>query len=220
MSSTDELKKAHILVHDQNGNKTYNNPIKVLFNPGEYSIEKGNTYSSIGMPGKNEPVIQFIKGESEIFNCELFFDTYTYENSEDVRNYTNQVSDLMKIDPEIHAPKICTFEWGPLSFTGIIEKISTRFTMFKDLDGIPVRAVMNFSLKQIRTKTEEKETKLESPDKTKRFEVGEEFKGRLDLIAYQVYGDPSKWREIAKHNKITDPSNLPDTLTIPPLEKD
>src|SRR5215212_10222303 len=116
----------HIFVHDENGNIQFDNPIKVLFNPQQYSIDKINQFANMPIPGRDSPIIQFVRGESETLSFELFFDTYTYENSEDVRNYTSTITDLMTINEDIHAPRICSFAWNVGKkepyFTGIIEK--------------------------------------------------------------------------------------------------
>ena len=42
---------------------------------------------------------------------DLFYDTYEQE-IDDVRDYTNKISDLMKIDPDLHAPPPLKFIWG------------------------------------------------------------------------------------------------------------
>ena len=93
-----ELVKAQILVHDKNGNRPTNSKdgedqIKALFNPSQYSIDKSNTFASMQVPGRESSIIQFVRGESETLSLELFFDTYTYESSKDVRDYTDRVRD-------------------------------------------------------------------------------------------------------------------------------
>ena len=93
-----ELVKAQILVHDKNGNiptnsKDGEDQIKALFNPTQYSIDKSNTFASMQVPGRESSIIQFVRGESETLSLELFFDTYTYESSKDVRDYTDKVRD-------------------------------------------------------------------------------------------------------------------------------
>src|SRR5260370_14662339 len=138
--------------------------IQVLFNPAEYSIEKGNTYQSTALPGMPTPVTQFVNGNADTLTMELYFDTYAKSSRhpnvtqrEDVRNYTRKISDLLEIDPKLHAPPIVQFTWGgPLGtpqgiqFTGIIEKLSQKFTFFLD-DGTPVRATLNVTFTQYKT---------------------------------------------------------------------
>ena len=111
-------------------------PIKVLFNPAEYSIEQGNTFQSTSLPGLSSPVTQFVTGNADTLTMELYFDTYAkssrHDSSviqrEDVRKYTSQIANLMEIDPDLHAPPVCEFTWGPpmgtpkgFQFVGIIE---------------------------------------------------------------------------------------------------
>ena len=165
-TATGELEKAQILVHDQNGIIQRENPIKALFNPNQYSIEKSNTFASMQVPGRESSIIQFVRGESETLSLELFFDTYTYESSKDVREYTNKIRNLLNIDKELHAPRICSFVWGQGTyFTGVIERATVTYTMFLN-NGKPVRAKMNLTFRQYQ-KTEKEEARLASPDKTK-----------------------------------------------------
>jgi nucleoid-associated protein YgaU len=212
--SVSKLEKAFIVPHDQNGNAQEDKKGGVLFNPEQYSIEKTAQFASIAIPGLDSPIIQFIRGEAETLAMDLFFDTYTYERGKDVREYTDQVSNLLKINAEIHAPPVCSFHWGKFIFTGVIERLSKRFTMFKE-DGTPVRATLGISFKQFPRPTEPKS----SPDRTKRRIVREG--DSLWLISVLEYGDPSNWKVIAKANNIDDPRYLRagSEIIVPPLEK-
>jgi nucleoid-associated protein YgaU len=213
--SSGQFEYLTIFVHDQNGVIQLNNPIKVLFNPQQYAINKSNQFANMAIPGRDSPIIQFVRGESETLSMDLFFDTYTYDNGEDVRNYTSKVTDLMIIDPEIHAPKICSFAWNigkkDKYFTGIIEKATTTYTMFLG-NGIPVRAKLNISVRQFG----EHQPIRHSPDKTKRRIFTND---PLWIIAAREYGDPEKWKEIAKANNIVDPLSIEPgrELIIPKL---
>jgi len=64
-----------------------------------------------------------------------------------------------------------------------------------------------------------RETENTSPDVEKRYVVrtGE----TLSSISAAVYRDPSKWRELAVANAITDPTRVPagTVLTVPRLEE-
>lgn len=208
-------------------NKTF----EVLFNPAEYSIEKGNTFQSTSLPGLATPVTQFVTGNADTLTMELYFDTYakssrhgTVTQREDVRNYTRPIANLMEIDPELHAPPICEFTWGPplgspegIQFRGIIERVSQKFTYFLD-DGTPVRATLNVTFKEYKTIEQQlSEMKLQSADRTKRreFKEGE----AIWSLAHQEYGDPGLWRVIADRNGLENPRIVaPGTaLELPPL---
>ncbi len=214
------LKKALIYVHDKNGKINRNDPIHVLFNPTLYSIDKSNQFANMSIPGRQSPLLQFVRGESEILSIELFFDTYTYYKSEDVRTYTNKITNLLKIDGEIHAPPICSFVWGKNGldkpyFTGVIEHATITYIMFLN-DGTPVRAKLNLTFRQY-PQVEQTDTRLSSPDKTKRWKLKDT--DSLWSIAHAEYGDSSKWRYLAEANNIMNPLSLEpgEEIIIPKL---
>lgn len=206
------LEKAKVIIEE--GTKK-GEQIDVLFNPTEYAIESGNQYSWQSVPGLSQPLAQFVSGEASSLSMDLFFDTYTAD--EDVRIYTMGIVELLDIDRKLHAPPLCTFIWGSLSFKGILEKVSQRYTMFNRA-GQPVRATLNVSFKAVKTMQEQlQHTSGNSANRTKQRKV---LEGEtLWQIAADEYGDPSKWREIAMANDL-DPRQLePDTLIrIPRLK--
>jgi hypothetical protein len=208
-----------------------NEQIEVLFNPAEYSIEKGNTFQSTALPGMGTPVTQFVTGNADTLTMELYFDTYakssrhgTVTQREDVRNYTRKIANLMEIDSQLHAPPIVEFVWGPplgtpqgIQFTGTIEKISQKFTFFLD-DGTPVRATLSVTFKEYKTVQQQlEEMARQSTDRTKHKEVREGE--ALWLYASEEYNDPDQWRVIADRNLIENPRILVPgtTLELPPL---
>ena len=212
MPPIDKTNNAKLIIHRKGTKET----LSVMFNPEKYSIRKSNQFASHNIPGTNYPQIQFVSGESEILSVELLFDTYTYENSKDVRKeYTDKISGLLQIDDALHAPPVCTFAWGSHLFTGILESVERNFTMF-DKDGIPVRATVSITLKQYK----EQEKSKSIVDKTKRhiMKAGDTLWG----MASQEYNDPAKWKLIASVNNIDDPLNISVglELTIPPLNND
>ena len=120
---------------------------EVIFNPAEYSLEKGNQFASAALPGLSNPILSFVNGDADTLTMELFFDTYTNKGGSDVRIETSKISRLLEIDPDLHAPPPVRFVWGPLSFRAVIERLSQRFTMFRE-DGVPVRATLNVTFKE------------------------------------------------------------------------
>jgi hypothetical protein len=222
------LKVAYI--EPQNGRQA-GTRIEVLFNPAEYSIEKGNTYQSTSLPGLATPVSQFVTGNADTLSMELFFDTYSPSSrhtsvraGQDVRDFTRPLSSLLDVDPDLHAPPIVRFIWGPplgspegLHFTATIEKLSQRFTMFLD-DGTPVRATLNVTFKEYKTVEEQlQEIGRESADRSKRHTLKDG--DSLWFLAAQSYNDPEEWRAIAVKNRIENPRILApgQQIEIPPL---
>jgi nucleoid-associated protein YgaU len=190
---------------------------KVLFNPAEYSLEKANQFASAPLPGLSNPVFSFVNGDADTLTMELFFDTYTDRGASDVRDETNKIARLLEIDSELHAPPPVQFVWGKLFFFAIIERLSQRFTMFRE-DGVPVRATLNVTFKEYRTIKEQlDDIPLRSSDWTKHRIVGEG--DRLSLIAAIEYEDPTVWRVIADANDIDNPRLLQpgQEIRLPPL---
>lgn len=201
--------------------------IKVLFNPNEYSLQTGNSFAWKTIPGLQSPIAQFISGEAESLTMDLFFDTFErlpeegddpgYE-TRDVRRFTDQITGLLAVDSDLHAPPTCRFVWGTLDFTGVVEKVSQRFTMFLE-SGIPVRATLNVTFRAVKGMTEQyRETPRQSADRTKQrtLRQGE----HLWTIAAEEYEDPGMWRAIAEANGIDNPRKLPvgRKLIVPRLE--
>lgn len=192
--------------------------IEVLFNPNEYSLQNGNTFSWKTIPGLQSPVAQFISGEAETLTMDLFFDTYDQSQVLDVRQHTNRIKKLLDVNNDLHAPPTCRFIWGSLDFGGIVEKVSQRFTMFHE-SGVPVRATLNVTFRAVKGMTEQyQEIPRQSADRTKQrtLKQGE----HLWMIAAEEYEDPGLWRSIADANGIDNPRKLTAgrKLIIPRLE--
>lgn len=189
---------------------------KVIFNPAEYSIQKGNQFSSTPLPGLSNPIVSFVNGDADVLTMDLFFDTYTDMGSSDVRKETDKISVLLDIDPALHGPPPVLFVWGALRFKAVIERLTQRFTMFRE-DGVPVRATLNVTFKEYKTIEDQLDPPNESSDWSKRRIVAEN--DRLCLIAAIEYEDPAVWRVIADANDIENPRLLQpgQEILLPPL---
>ncbi|MDG0789518.1 LysM peptidoglycan-binding domain-containing protein [Cohnella ginsengisoli] len=206
------LSKAKIVIIKSNSQET----VDVLFNPGEYMLQAGNSYSWHAVPGLQSPIAQFVSGEATTLTMDLFFDTY--EKGTDVRAHTAKISGLLQVDSDLHAPPLCRFVWGSLNFKGVAEKVSQRFTMFLDT-GIPVRATLNVTLRAVLSMTEQyQQVPRQSADRTKQKTLKQDE--QLWMLAAEEYEDPSRWRAIAEANGIDNPRRLPAgrKLIIPRLE--
>jgi nucleoid-associated protein YgaU len=88
-------------------------------------------------------------------------------------------------------------------------------------DGTPVRTVVDISLQQVIDETAfERQNPTSgggSAPKTRVLYAGD----RLDLIAWEEYGDSTLWRRIAQANDLIDPLHLPQgrVIVVPPLEE-
>lgn len=185
--------------------------VEVLFNPSEYRLNKSNVFSEVAVPGLQSPPIQFIRGNARTLSMQLFFDTC--EKGEDVRVHTEKVTMLLAIQNELHAPPICTFVWGGLTFNGVLERADLRFTLFLP-DGTPVRATVDVSFKEVMS-IKDQGRQNSSSDFTRRYVVKQG--DTLSAIAGREYGDTGLWRIIAVENQIDDPLAIQpgQLLTLP-----
>jgi nucleoid-associated protein YgaU len=200
--------------------------IAVMFNPEEYTVSRDINYAQTAIPGLSAPLLQFVSGNMQTLEMELFLDTYEEHRvgsrlqnraGEDVRQVMRQITDLMNIEASTHAPPVLLFTWASLSFTCVLARASQQFTMFLP-DGTPVRARLRVTFNEFRNvDLEAKEIKRETVDFST-FRVvadGDTLSG----IAAETYGNPKLWRAIALRNRIDDPRRLVPgaRLIVPPL---
>ena len=200
--------------------------ITALFNPNTYSITKSVTWSSTPSSNeanaqterkKNAPTLTFGGGGSRQLTLELFFDvTEPIDNVEvaDVREKTNQVVALTRIERKLGRPPVCEISWGQaptgsdFPFKGVVNQLTQRFTLFRS-NGSPVRANLTVAFTEfLIPEDDQRET---DPEFTTRLvKRGDSLSG----IAAEVYHDPALWRLIAEANDLDDPRRLPIGLRL------
>lgn len=188
--------------------------VQVLFNPNEYRLSGGNQFAEVAIPGLPAPPLQFVRGTARTLSMQLFFDTY--EQGTDVREHSGKVVRLMEIDPELHAPPVCLFSWGNLTFVGVLERAEQRFTLFFP-SGVPARAALDVTFKEF-TEGDLQAGRNRSANFDKRYLVRRG--DTLSSIAGRHYGDPANWRPIAEANRLDDPLAITpgQMLVIPAIE--
>jgi hypothetical protein len=222
MSNTrGDLVPAKIYEVDDSGEKKSGGvSIDCMFNPFEYTVSKTNTYSERSRNRSSVPEVEFQKAGPQTLQLSLMFDTY--EKDEDVSLITNKLWKFMdsKTREENNQNKVpppeVAFEWGVFRFVAVITNMTQRFTLFKQ-DGTPVRAKVDVTFTQHKDLEDypgQNPTSGGGPVQSVRTIIGGD---RLDNIAYEVYGDATKWRRIAEYNKIDNPFVLQSGqhLTIP-----
>lgn len=226
------LPKAYFeIIEGRNKNKK----IEVPFNPTDLAFNKTAQMAEIAIPGLDSPVLQFIRGGTETLTVELFFDTTDSgmgEKAKSVTELTDKFYQLVKQDPETHAPPRCRFSWGepskeagqegksvsnaPFWFTCIVESVDRKFLLFSP-EGIPLRARLTVKMREYKT-VKDMVAELRSADHTKARVL--KRRERLDQLAFKEYDTPAEWRRIAEENNLDDPLRVaPGTiLKVPPMK--
>lgn len=211
--------------------------ISVQYNPTEFTLNKGVQVSEIPIPGLDTPLLQFVRGQCETLTVDLFFDTTESGmgvGATSVTTLTDQIYQLLKIEPGTHAPPVCSFMWNQkfpgadvssevgnqrrTDFQCVVESVKQRFTLFSP-EGVPLRAVLTVTFREYKTLDDQlKQLNLNSPDRTQSHVV--QRGDTLSALAGKHYALPSEWRTIADANDIDDPRRLTvgSFLRVPPLE--
>jgi LysM repeat protein len=198
------------ILNEQTGEKIF-----AMFNPEEYSLNKDNNYASQAIPGLTSPLLQFVHGNLQTLDMELFFDTF--ETQEDVRTKTSQIFNLLTINSDLHTPPVLRVTWGTLDFRCVLTKVNQKFIRFFS-DGRPGRARLTVTFNEyLDAATQVTQANLQSPDFHKAYTVkqGDTISG----IAARYYEDATKWRPIALANALVDPRSIVpgQAIQIPPL---
>jgi len=200
--------------------------IPVEFNPSDYTVSQDINYAQAAVPGLCQPLLQFVNGNTPALEMELFLDTYEAVQingktiataGSDVRNLTQQVTNLMNIDSDTHAPPVLVFTWASLSFTCVLARVTQKFVMFLG-DGTPIRARLQVTFHGYNNATtQSKEVKTQTADYSKTWTVGQG--DTLSRIAGVMYKNPALWRPIGINNGLEDSINLTigQQLLIPKL---
>ncbi|WP_108259646.1 CIS tube protein [Mangrovicoccus ximenensis] len=209
-------------------------PMEIDYAPAELSFAKAAQYAEVAIPGLEQPLLQFVRGDAETLSMELFFDSTKDGTGADAVAVTDTVEAfhrLVTISGPLHTPPLVEVAWGQdfpgtafgaterpaQSFRAVVLSVNRRFTLFNP-DGKPLRAVVSLSLKQYVTIADQyQEVNPQSADHTRIHVVAEGE--TLPLIAHDAYADARAWRVIADHNNLSDARALTPgaVLELPPL---
>ena len=160
-------------------------------------------------------MLQYVRGDGDKVNVELFFDITDLmvdgqvSDGSSVRDtYITPLEQLMLQDPDLHAPPRVQLLWGSTVILAscVCTSMTVTYTLF-DVTGSPVRATARMSFREVESASDQLgQMGLLSPDKTNAVTVREG--DTLPAIAFREYGDASKWRAIATANDIDNPLAL------------
>lgn len=185
------------------------NEIKLQFNPSEYAFSEEAEYARGSKKGGVQNV-QYTGNKPKTLDLTLYYDTSAIfdgkgtsrpENS--VKEKTNQIEALAQVNEKEHRPALVTFEWGAISFTGLVTSVKTTFTLFNK-HGVPIRARVTVHMQEDHNK--DSRIPLQSPDRTKTRVLSEDVS--IWTLAQKEYGDMGEWRRIARANQILNPFEI------------
>jgi nucleoid-associated protein YgaU len=198
--------------------------LEALFNPTELTTERQTTFAEVAIPGLDAPVIQYVRGNGQTLNVELFFDITDLmegglvKDGSSVRTrYIAPLERLMLQHPTLHAPPRVRLVWGAtvLLRSAVATSLNVTYSLFDTL-GRPVRATAKVGFKLATSASLQlAEMSLTSPDRTNVATVREG--DTLPSIAFREYRDASRWRAIAEANGLSNPLALtPGTALVVP----
>lgn len=154
------LEKAKFINHDDGES------ITVHFNPSSLSISSNAIVSEIKTQQTDSDSVAINAGgiKNRQLHVSLIFNSFidisdkssvSFKVSSAISslfgaddNQPDNVKDIIsKFEEFMNSPNI-SFVWGKIIFTGIIENMSTQYTMF-DTDGTPVRANVELDIQEI-----------------------------------------------------------------------
>ena len=116
-----------------------------------YKLSEQNIYAEQSIPGLPGAPLQFLSGKPKLLSVAMYFDARN--ENRDVRELTNDVARLLKVDRATHAPPVLRFEWKGLSLQCVLEGATEEIiSLFPD--GRPARAKMHATFKEMRTLAE------------------------------------------------------------------
>jgi hypothetical protein len=193
--------------------------IDCAFNPQTYSVSKTNIWTYKPNQSKDFPDPEFGGGLPMTYKLSLLLDTSLEGPDKSVKDQANALMKAMHGGGS--APKFVTFSWGSTKLPkGAPMSISIQYAMFHP-NGEPMRAFVDLELAQAEPtspagQAQNPTTRGTAGLRTHIVQDGDS----LHSVAYDAYGDATRWRAIAEANGIDDPLRVPrgTSLNVPRLD--
>jgi Contractile injection system tube protein/LysM domain len=195
--------------------------IECAFNPQSYTVSKTNVWNFKPTTGVDLPDGEFGGGLPQQTALSLLLDASLLGPDQGVKDAADRLFKMMEAGGGGGgggAPSKVTFRWGSVNLPKSVPvSLRVQYILFHP-NGEPIRATVDLELAQA-----EKAEKGQNP--TTRAIAGLRVHRVLDgdslpSLAYDAYGDPTRWRTIAEANGIDDPLRLQRgaELTIPRVD--
>jgi len=194
--------------------------IQALFNPTEFTITKGNTWTFDPVKGTSLPAGKFGGGKPREMQVSLLLDQTLPNGGKSVKEITDSLFKMMEVPAGAGGggakavPPLVTFQWGEMiPFKAACTSLTVAFQLFKP-NGTPIRADVKLALTQAETATSASANSAgKKTNPTTRSDGGLGVHvvrdgDTLQSVAHKTYGDPGHWRLVAEANGIDNPLHL------------
>jgi Contractile injection system tube protein/LysM domain len=205
-------------------------PIPCAFNPQSYTVTKTNVWNFKPTTGVDLPDGEFGGGLPRRTTLSLLLDVSLLAPDQSVKDTANKLLKMMETDGGGggggSAPPFVTFTWGSMNLPKAVPvSLTIQYVLFHP-NGEPIRATVDMELAQAEKADtasgagtnagQNPTTRSMSGLRVHRVRDGDS----LPSIAYDAYGDATRWRPIAEANGIDNPLSLRRgaELTIPRLD--
>lgn len=210
------------LAHAQLAVKGGGQTLSFGYNPTTVSLSKDARWEATSSPTSEAPQTQFIGSGPRRLSMQLFFDTRAGGPGSVWRAVETLFSWLSPTPQSVRKqspqPPLLLLTWGSQHYLdACLREVRAQYTMF-DPAGAPTRATVDVSLEEVATPAaRQNPTSGGIAGRRSRSLVAGDT---LASIAWQEYGDPQRWRALARVNGIDDPSRLRPgaEVLVPPLE--
>ncbi|MGW7578588.1 CIS tube protein [Streptomyces sp. NPDC054765] len=199
--------------------------VRLHFNPDRISVGKQARWERSKSPSSGEAARpQFVGSQPRTMTLEVFLDAG--DRRSDVQEQVEKLLDCCAPTSRSAAAKPASapwvrLEWGrsqTTAFLALMTQVNATYTRFGH-DGAPLRASCSITLEEVggATPRQNPTSGADGPVDTHRMVAGDSLPG----LAWQAYGDPTRWRAIARANDIDDPAQMPPgtVLVLPVLEE-
>ncbi|WP_372412157.1 peptidase M23 [Streptomyces luteireticuli] len=180
------------------------------FNPEQLQVSKQSSWPrhlSTDSPDATPP--EFSGAQPRSMSLDIFLDSSMGKRT--VQDIVELLMGCCSPTPQSvklqqSSPPWVRLQWGKLktvAFTAVVSHVSVSYTMFAP-DGLPLRAQCSVSLEEKGEVRKEQSPTASGAGGTAAHSM---LRGEtLASVAYNLYGDPTRWRDIAHFNRVDDPN--------------
>ena len=194
--------------------------IDFQFNPKDLTVGKAASWArETAKDNKTSGPPQYKGPQPSKLTLEMFFDASAKQDNSVVAVVEKLISCCMPTTESLQkkkgSPPWVRFRWGTLTgFLSYVSSVSVKYTLFTST-GTPIRATCTVSLEELAGEPPKGNPTSGglAPRRVHVLTAGDTLAG----VAYAEYGDPARWRDVARVNEIDDPMRLaPGTRLLLP----